>query len=337
MRMRKKNIRIIKGFSRTFKIHILKRLFFYKNPLYDPSFNHSLQPESHQRGLFLWKHAYEDFAPQLSKLATLHLQHTQKEALRLLHDHHVMNKVIEAMSDEIQECGDTSETLVEDQQFPKMSMNQLENSLNENEEHDIADDIGKTILIRDAMSQNNKTKTVPHLKRRNTNSSSNLRKSWSSRYLDLIEKSDGIQVPLHSQDILSLKQAWTGRMKQEENLQELAAKYKNLEKQFEMCNRINKRKSSQDLVVGSLQNGLGGCGVSLSGSPSFENRVRNGYSIGSATTDGAESEPISESTEWIHILASEKDWHKRTSATTAQWYTELLTIKITITDLISNR
>lgn len=218
-----------------------------------------------------------------------------------------MNKVIEAMSDEIQECGDTSETLVEDQQFPRMSMNQLENSLNENEEHDIADDIGKTILIRDAMSQNNKTKTVPHLKRRNTNSSSNLRKSWSSRYLDLIEKSDGIQVPLHSQDILSLKQAWTGRMKQEENLQELAAKYKNLEKQFEMCNRINKRKSSQDLVVGSLQNGLGGCGVSLSGSPSFENRVRNGYSIGSATTDGAESEPISESTEWIHILASEKD------------------------------
>ena len=37
-----------------------------------------------------------------------------------------MNKVIEAMSDEIQECGDTSETLVEDQQFPKMSMNQLD-------------------------------------------------------------------------------------------------------------------------------------------------------------------------------------------------------------------
>jgi len=279
----------------------------YKNPLYDPSCNHSLQPESHQRGLFLWKHAYEDFAPQLSKLATLHLQHTQKEALRLLHDHHVMNRVIEAMSDEIQECGETNDTLVEDKQFPRMSMNQLENSLNENDEDDIADDIGKTILIRDAMSQNNKTKIVPHLKRRNTNSSSNLRKSWSSRYLDLIEKSDGIQVPLHSQDILSLKHAWTGKMKQEEIQQEILAKYKNLEKQFEMCNKINKRKSSQDLGVGSLQNGLGGCGVSLSGSPSFENRVRNGHSIGSATTDGAESEPISESTEWIHILASEKD------------------------------
>ena len=42
----------------------------------------------------------------------------------MLHDHHVMNRVIEAMSDEIQEgCGE----LKEEVQFSKMSMSHLEN------------------------------------------------------------------------------------------------------------------------------------------------------------------------------------------------------------------
>merc|ERR1712150_224326 len=96
-----------------------------------------------------------------------------------------------------------------------------------------------------------------------------------------------------------LKNAWISKKKEEE----MILKYKHLELQIYKI----KRKSSQDLVGLNKTNDLNG--VSLSGSPCLNgDRVRNGHSVGSGvTTDGAESEPISESTEWIHILASEKD------------------------------